>query len=117
MVKYSVLIKRKQGMSSAEFHRYWKEKHGPLALGVKDFICHIRRYVQCHLLPKEKLRGMHHTEFHYDGIVELWADSIEEIERAFASPGYKNVIHPDESNFCDDTKVIFMATEEVVMKG
>ena len=52
----------------------------------------------------------------YDGIVELWADSVDEVERAFASPGYKNVIQPDESNFCDDSGVILMVTEDVVMK-
>jgi uncharacterized protein (TIGR02118 family) len=117
MVKASVLIKRKQGMSSADFHRYWKEKHGPLALRVNDFIRHIRRYVQCHQLPEAALRGMHHATFQYDGIIELWADSIEELERAFDSPGYKSVIQPDESNFCDDKEVIFMVTEEVLMKG
>ena len=117
MVKASVLIKRKQGMSSADFHRYWKEKHGPLALGVNDFIRHIRRYVQSHQIPEEALQGMRHAGFKYDGIVELWADSIEEMKRAFDSPGYKKVIQPDESNFCDDSEVIFMVTEDVVMKG
>ena len=116
MVKVSVLIKRKNGMSSADFHRYWKEKHGPLALGVTDFICHISRYVQCHQISKEALQAMGRAESQYDGIVELWADSIEEMKRAFDSPGYKNIIQPDESNFCDDTDVIFMMTEEVVMK-
>ncbi len=116
MIKVSVLIKRKQGMTPGEFYRYWTEKHGPLALGVKDFTRHIRRYVQCHQLPPEALRGMDHGGTQYDGIVELWADSVEEIERAFNSPGYKNVIRPDESNFCDDSEVICMVTEEVVMK-
>ncbi len=117
MVKASVLIKRKQGMSSADFHRYWKEKHGPLALGVTDFIRHIRRYAQSHQLPPEALRSLSRTVSQYDGIVELWADSVEELERAFDSPGYKNIIQPDESNFCDDSGgVIFMVTEDVVMK-
>jgi uncharacterized protein (TIGR02118 family) len=117
MVKMSVLIKRKQGMSSKDFHRYWKEKHGPLALGVKDFISHIRRYVQCHQLPAEKLQGAGRAVSQYDGIVELCADSLEELDLAFASDGYKNVIHRDEANFCDDTEVICMITEDVVMKG
>jgi uncharacterized protein (TIGR02118 family) len=117
MIKVSVLIKRKQGMSSAEFHRYWKEKHGPLAMGVNDFMGHIRRYVQCHQVPRDDLQGMHGGVSQYDGIVELWADSAEEVKRAFDSPGYKDVIRPDESNFCDDTEVIFMVTEEVLMKG
>jgi hypothetical protein len=60
---------------------------------------------------------MRHAVSQYDGIVELWADSVEDLKRAFDSPGYKNVIHPDESNFCDDSEVILMMTEDVVMKG
>ena len=117
MVKVSVLIRRKQGMSPAEFHRYWKDKHGPLALGVNDFMCHFRRYVQCHQMAEEALQGMSRAVSQYDGIVELWADSIEEVERAFDSPGYKTVIQPDEKNFCDDKDVVVMVTEDVLMKG
>lgn len=116
MIKLSVLLKRKQGMSPEEFHRYWKEKHGPLALGVTDFMCHIRRYVQSHQLSTEALHRMHKPVSQYDGIVELWADSVEEMRRAFDSPGYKNVIQPDERNFCDDSEVIIMGTKDVVMK-
>jgi uncharacterized protein (TIGR02118 family) len=119
MIKCSVLIKRKPGMSLAQFNRYWQEKHGPLALSVKDFICHIRKYVQSHRLPDNLARGMQsHAVSQYDGIVELWADSADELKQAFASPGYNNVIRPDESNFCDDADgVIIMMTEDVVLKG
>lgn len=119
MVKVSVLIKRKKGMSPAEFHRYWKDKHGPLALTVTDFISRFRRYVQCHQIPKEKLRALpSHTVSDYDGIVELWADSVDDVAQAFASKGYQDVIRPDERNFCDDSQgVICMVTEDVVMKG
>src|SRR6185436_11307738 len=117
MIKLIVLLKRKQGMSPADFRQYWREKHGPLALRTKDFMSHFRKYVQCYQLPKEALPGMEHAFSRYDGLLELWADSVEEMKRAFDSPGYKNVIHPDESNFCDDTDVIIMATEEVLMMG
>jgi len=117
MVKLSVLIKRKRGMTAEEFHRYWKEKHGPLAMGVEDFTRHIRKYVQCHQLPPEALRHMDHgPASQFDGIVELWADSVDELERAFDSPGYKNVIQPDESNFCDKD-VVVMVTDETLVKG
>jgi uncharacterized protein (TIGR02118 family) len=109
MIKVSVMIKRKQGMSAAEFHRYWKEKHGPLAMRTQDFMSHFSKYVQCHRIEE--------SPSDYDGIVELWADSIDEIHRAFQSSGYKNVIQPDEKNFCDNSCDIVMWAEEVRMKG
>ena len=45
MVKVSVLVKRKPGMSASEFHRYWKDVHGPLVLGVLEFLRHFCTYV------------------------------------------------------------------------
>ena len=118
MVKVSVLIKRKDGMSPAEFHDYWRNKHGPLALTVTDFISHFRRYVQCHQVPQDELKALpSHTVSEYDGIVELWADSVEDVAQAFASKGYQEVIRRDERNFSDDSKgVICMVTEDVVIK-
>ena len=68
----------------------------------EDFGGRFRKYVQFHQLPKEALPGMEHAVSQYDGIVEVWADSVEDMKSAFASPGYKNVIHPDEANFCDE---------------
>jgi hypothetical protein len=47
MVKASVMLKRKPGMSPAEFHRYWKDVHGPLVLGVSEFMRHFRKYGRC----------------------------------------------------------------------
>ena len=117
MIKVSVLIKRKPGMSSEDFHRHWKETHAALACGATDFMSHIRKYVQCHQVPGAELPGKTHGGLQYDGIVELWADSMEEINRAFDSPGYKNSIQPDERNFCDDKESICMVTQEVVVKG
>ena len=118
MIKCTVLIKRKPDMTLAEFNRYWTKKHGPLAMGVKDFICHIRKYVQSHRLPDKESGGMEsHAVSQYDGIVELWADSPAELRKAFASKGYQDVIRPDEKNFCDDAEgVIIMMTKDMVLK-
>ena len=113
MVKVSVVIQRKAGMTREEFSRYWKDEHGPLALRQHDFIRHIKKYVQCHQIMEGRDTG---SLAKYDGIVELWADSLDEVNRAFASPGYTTKIQPDEKNFCDDTNVVIMVTEEVTMK-
>ena len=57
MIKVSVLLKRKPAMSAAEFHRYWKEVHGPLVLGLPEVMRYVRRYVQCHSVA-ETFSGM-----------------------------------------------------------
>jgi uncharacterized protein (TIGR02118 family) len=115
MVKVTVLVKRKPGMSPAEFYRYWKDVHAPLALGVPEFRRHFRKYVQSHQIA-EAFANTPGAVSQYDGIAELWADSIDEVKRAFAEPRYLEVIRPDEEKFADLANCVFMVTEEVLMQ-
>jgi len=116
MVKVSIMVKRKPGMRPAEFHRYWKDVHGPLALGVPEFMRHFRKYVQCHPIA-DAFADMPGALSPYDGIAELWADNLDEVRRAFAEPRYLEVIRPDEEQFADLANCVVMVTEEVPMKG
>ncbi len=45
MVKLVYIVKRRDDVSPAEFHKYWLEKHGPL---VRSFakVLNARKYVQ-----------------------------------------------------------------------
>jgi hypothetical protein len=47
----------------------------------------------------------------------VWADSLDEVKRAFDEPRYLEVIRPDEYKFLDLANCVFMVTEEVPMKG
>lgn len=116
MVKVSVLVKRKPGMSPAEFHRYWKDVHGSLVLSVPEFMRHFHKYVQCHQIA-ETFTDTPGAVSPYDGIAEVWADSLDEVTRAFDEPRYLEVIRPDEHKFLDLANCVFMVTEEVPMKG
>ena len=115
MVKVSMTLKRKPGMSLAEFHRYWKDVHGPLVLGMPEFMRHFRTYVQCHSIA-EALADVPSAVSQYDGIAAAWADSIDEVKRAFAEPRYLEVIRPDAHQFLDLANRVFMVTEAVPMK-
>src|SRR5579875_1720619 len=44
MVKGMFMLKRKPGLTVADFRKHWLEVHAPIALAEMD----IRRYVQCH---------------------------------------------------------------------
>jgi len=86
MVKVAVIVKRKAGMDVQEFHRYWREDvHGPLVCSVPEFIRHFRKYVQSHALEASLSDTPGEAE-PYDGIAELWADSLDEVKKAFAEP-------------------------------
>ena len=72
MVKLLSLVYRKKGVSDEEFYRYWRDKHGPLVAGLIPFA---RRYVQNH---PEAFPGF---TYDADGIVEMWFDSVEDVQR------------------------------------
>ncbi|MCH7812145.1 MAG: EthD domain-containing protein [Chloroflexi bacterium] len=104
MVKIIYGITRKAGLSVAEFQRYWRETHGPIAGKIPG----LRRYVQCHTLPELYERG---DPPPYDGAAELWFDDMDALRKAMASPETE-AAREDERNFIDHSKVFFIVTEE-----
>jgi uncharacterized protein (TIGR02118 family) len=115
MVKVSVILKRKPGVSVEEFRRYWRDVHGPLLLGQSSLMRHVRRYVQCHSIA-DAFDGMPGVSSQFDGIAELWGDSVDDVKRGLADPAYAQVIRPDEERFLDLPGCVFMVTEETVLK-
>ncbi len=77
MYKVITLLKRRPGMSVADFQSGWRELHGPLASQAPG----LRRYVQSHSLPQGYAKG----ELIYDGIGEMWFDDAAAHARAQAS--------------------------------
>lgn len=112
MIKLLVFLKRKQGMSTDDFHEYWSTRHAEIVMGVPDFMRYIRRYVQSHNIEEGLLDfpGGGHPGF--DGMVELWFDDLKSMKAAFETPGYINTIRPDEPNFLDMDGFRVMVVEE-----
>jgi uncharacterized protein (TIGR02118 family) len=107
MVKLIYGITRKPGLSIAEFQRYWRETHAPIAARIPG----VRRYVQCHVLP-ELYDGDNAPA--YDGGAELWFDDLESMRQAMRSPEMQ-AAREDERNFIDHSKVFAIVTEENVV--
>src|SRR5215510_8297755 len=80
--------------------------------GMWEFLRHFRTYVQCHVIA-EAFADTPGAASSYDGIAEVCADSLDEVQRAFAEPCYLEVIRPDEHKFLDLANCVFMVTEEV----
>lgn len=110
MIKVIGLIKRKPGISREEFLRHWKEDHGPLVASIPELARHVRKYVQVHRvsipeLDAQERYGQTSLPAEYDGAVEMWFDSTEEMQKAFAvlaDPVICKRLREDEDSFIDN---------------
>jgi uncharacterized protein (TIGR02118 family) len=109
MVKLIICATRKAGLSREQFSAYWRNQHGPLVRSVPEFARHVRKYVQCHWAGDAVPFGIAGD---YDGVAELWFDSVEDCARAFREPKYLEIIRPDELKFVDGSKCISFITDE-----
>jgi uncharacterized protein (TIGR02118 family) len=114
MVKLIACARRKPGITRDEFSRYWLENHGPLVRSVPEFMRHVRRYVQCHIVSDSGPLG---ASSDCDGVAELWFDNLEGLRQAFNEPRYLEIIRPDELKFVDLRSRVTFVTEEVSIYG
>ncbi len=108
MIKGIALVARKAGLPAAEFHRYWREVHGPLALQITN----LRRYVQSHRRA-DPLPGFENVP--YDGVAEVWFDTLAALQNMPQNPEYIDAAQADEPNFLDMTQLAFLATREHIV--
>ncbi len=108
MVKLIVCAKRKPGMGVQEFHDYWRNMHGPQVRSVPGCRKYIRKYVQCHTIPQAYERNA----APFDGVAELWFDSLEDVDRFLSDPEYLERVRPDELKFTDHPNLVWFVTQE-----
>ena len=109
MIKMTILLRRKQGMSHDAFVSYHREKHALLFASLPEVRQHVRRYVQCHA-SGQPLPGLPDNKI--DGATELWFDDAAGLAGVFASENYMRTIRPDEENFLDLHACEFLVGEE-----
>ena len=105
MLHVLYFITRKPSLSDAEFHRYWREVHGPIAKKIPQ----LRRYIQSHRIP---FAGANSS---YDGAAEAWVDEEAALAALRQSPEYLNGALVDEHNFIDMTRVEWLVTKDHVI--
>jgi uncharacterized protein (TIGR02118 family) len=79
VIKLTFCLVRLPHLTREAFQDYWFNTHGPLVASVAETL-QIRRYVQAHSLPPEAsagLRASRDAPEEYDGVAELWFDSLE----------------------------------------
>ena len=108
MIKLMVAVHRHPDLSPEAFHDYWRSHHAKRVRDCPAAARYIRRYVQCHTVPAEYAAG----PVPFDGVVELWFDSVADKEAFFSDPDYLATVQPDEARFADMSRTVFFVTEE-----
>ncbi len=81
MIKMTFCLMRLPHLTREAFQDHWLNRHGPLVKSVAGDLG-IRRYVQLHSLPLRAsagLRAGRGAPEEYDGVAELWFDSLEAV--------------------------------------
>lgn len=117
MVKFVFCLRRLGTLSREEFQRYWRGTHGPLVRRHAAAL-RIRRYVQVHALNdplNAALRESRGAPESYDGVAELWWDSLEDLTAAVESPDglrASGELLEDERRFIDHSRSPLWIGEE-----
>ena len=118
MFVITMLLRRRPDLSAEEFHDYWREHHGPLAVSLSGELG-IRRYVQLHTIPSAvgealaKPRGCASPE--WDGLALVSFDSEEAAVAAGMTPegrAASSALLEDERNFLDLPRCELFITED-----
>ena len=104
MVKLICFVRRKPGMDAEEFHRYWREQHGPLVAATKSG-GHALRYEQNHRVRE------HWDQSGYDGVTEQWFRSVDDFFASLQEDDY-GLIEADIAKFIDVDSLEWMINDE-----
>ena len=118
MIKLVYIVAKRADISEKDFHEYWLTKHGPLVRGFAKSM-RAKKYVQSHTVFEDAGKQIRNTrpkmKETYDGITEVWWDTIEDFsgggavqERAEAA----RTLLEDESKFIDFEHSSIFLTEE-----
>ncbi|TMD04302.1 MAG: EthD family reductase [Chloroflexi bacterium] len=103
VIKRVSLVKRKEGMSVEDFHAHWMGPHLEIVRQLKN------------------LRGLRFDpvveagpDREWDGIGELWFDSVEDARAAFAAEPVKSLLGLDRPKFLGGNQVYFVTERTII---
>ena len=123
MIKLTFCLTRLPQLSREAFQDYWFNTHAPLVKSVGELLG-VRRYVQMHSLPdavSEPLRASRGGPPAYDGVAELWYDSLEDLGVRLQDPvaqAAAALLLEDEKKFIDLSRSpLWWGQERPVIEG
>lgn len=122
MLKSTFCLRRRPGMSRAEFTTYWHEVHAPLVREVAD-VLGLMAYRQVHTgydQANQGLRAARGAPEPFDGVAEAWFKDLDSANAAFTSPEGRLAwqrLAEDERRFIDlERSPIFFGDEHIIME-
>jgi uncharacterized protein (TIGR02118 family) len=123
VIKVVMALRRREDVAPDEFHRYWREEHAPLACRLLEPL-NLRRYVQTHTLDTDfnaQFAAARGTVQAFDGVAELWWDSLDDLVAAFGSDDGQRAnaeLAEDEARFIDlERSSLFLTEEQVIFES
>jgi len=106
MVRLTCLLRRKEGLTPAEFQAHWKDVHGPL-IARSQSGRHVLRYEQ-HPRPLEDYAD--DDDAGYDGVTVQWFADMDSYRAHMGEPDFRE-IWADIERFLDTDRLHFVVTE------
>ena len=106
MVRLTCLLRRKEGLTPAEFHVHWKDVHGPLIAQSRSGR-HVLRYEQ-HPRPLDDYAD--DEDPGYDGVTVQWFADMDSYRAHMDEPDFRQ-IWTDIERFLDTGRLHFVVTE------
>jgi uncharacterized protein (TIGR02118 family) len=122
MIKLSFCLHRLPSLTREAFQHYWFEKHAPLVTSHRETL-RIRRYVQTHAATtpfNDVIRAGRNAPEMYDGVAELWWDSLDDMRAASGTPAGQAAglaLLEDERKFIDLARSPLFFGEEKTIIG
>lgn len=98
MIKRVSLLRRKDGMSREEFFAHWTGPHADI----------VRQLPGIRGLRFGKVQSWTPHEAAWDGVGEVWFDSIEAAEKAFATEPFRSMLVEDRKKFMREAQSCFV---------
>jgi uncharacterized protein (TIGR02118 family) len=123
VIKLTFCLVRAAHLSREEFQRYWLDQHGPLVRSLAPAL-RIKRYVQSHTLTtpvNDALRRGRGAPEAYDGVAELWWDSLDDLKAGGATDEGREAgrrLLEDERTFIDLARSpVWLSEEHAIVTG
>lgn len=122
MIKLTFCLHRRSELSREAFQTYWLDSHGPLVKSHQKAL-RIRRYVQLHSVTdalNDAIREGRAAPQMYDGVAQLWWQSMADLTAAMASPEGQAAgaaLLEDERKFIDLARSPLFFGEEKMIFG
>jgi len=98
VIKRISFLRRKPGLSEEEFFAHWTGPHADI----------VRQMPGVRGLRFGRVKGWTPEEAHWDGVGELWFDSIEAAQKAFATEPYASMLAEDRPKFIGEAQSCFV---------